>query len=165
MASRCIKFRFKAIPIDQQLAKLQEICVKESIKLSNEVMVTLLSQGDLRKSINSLQSLHNVSTIPEVLPMPQSVCSELFEVVKFSNNLLEVLRVTNKILSDGWPFDELLKGLLKEALELKDQVKIAMIFEVLAKADEGINLNGSELQIIEAVSNIFYVLHSKQEAA
>jgi hypothetical protein len=128
------------------------------------VVVALLSQGDLRKSINSLQSLHNVNTIAEVLPMPQSVCTELFEVLKFSNNLQEVLRVIRKILSDGWPFDELLKGLLKETLQLKDPIKTAMIFEVLAKADEGINLNGSELQIIEAVSNIFYVLHSKQDA-
>jgi|JI6StandDraft_1071083.scaffolds.fasta_scaffold02104_3 hypothetical protein len=35
-----------------------------------------------------------------------------------------------------------------------------MIFEVLARADLNINRRGSQIQIIAAVSDIFYVLHS-----
>lgn len=76
-------------------------------------MVSLLSQGDLRKSINSLQSLHNVNTVPEILPMPQSVCSDLFETLKLSNNLQSVIDAINEVINEGWPFDELLRGMLR----------------------------------------------------
>jgi replication factor C subunit 2/4 len=35
VASRCVKFRFKPIPVEIQLKKLEEICVSEGIKNMN----------------------------------------------------------------------------------------------------------------------------------
>lgn len=92
--------------------------------------------------------------------MPQRICSDLFEVLKHSNNLGEVLRQTNEILLQGWPSDEILKSLLNEACMLPDYRKAAMIFEILAKADFNINRRGSQVQILATVSDIFYILHS-----
>jgi replication factor C subunit 2/4 len=160
LTSRCVKFRFRPVPVEEQIAKLEEICQKEKITIGREIIESLLSQGDLRKSINSLQSLHNVNTVPEILPIPQQVCSKLFETLKYSNNLGEVLRQTNELLLQGWPADELLRAMLNESTTLGDNKKIAMIFEVLARADLNINRRGSQIQIIAAVSDIFYVLHS-----
>jgi replication factor C subunit 2/4 len=112
LTSRCVKFRFRPVPVEEQIAKLEEICQKEKITIGREIIESLLSQGDLRKSINSLQSLHNVNTVPEILPIPQQVCSKLFETLKYSNNLGEVLRQTNELLLQGWPADELLRAML-----------------------------------------------------
>lgn len=57
--SRCANFRFSPIsPIHIQ-KKLTNICEKENLTFDNGVLecVSLLSKGDLRKSINFLQSL------------------------------------------------------------------------------------------------------------
>lgn len=57
--SRCANFRFSPIsPIHIQ-KKLEYICAKESLTYDKDVLdtISLLSKGDLRKSINFLQSL------------------------------------------------------------------------------------------------------------
>jgi hypothetical protein len=71
-----------------------------------------------------------------------------------------VLRKTNSLLEQGWPSDELLRAMLTEATLLTESRKVAMIFEVLARTDMNINRRGSQIQIVAAVSDIFYILHS-----
>lgn len=58
LSSRCIKFRFKEIPMDSQTLKLAEICRNENINYTNEHLEFLISvsDGDLRKSTNMLQT-------------------------------------------------------------------------------------------------------------
>ena len=68
LASRCAKFRFQ--PVDQvdALARLQHIAKAEHLDTSDDVLKFLIdfSEGDLRKSINLLQSAHRfVSQQPE----------------------------------------------------------------------------------------------------
>jgi hypothetical protein len=36
-----------------------------------------------------------------------------------------------------------------------------MIFEVLARTDMNINRRGSQIQIIAAISDVFYILHPR----
>lgn len=43
---------------------------------------------------------------------------------------------------------------------MEDNRKMSMIFEVLARADFNVNRRGSQVQIVAAVSDIFYILHS-----
>lgn len=56
LGSRCVKFRFKPIPLDAQVKKLEEICQAESIKYESSALESLIeiSNGDLRKSVNLL---------------------------------------------------------------------------------------------------------------
>jgi len=67
LASRCIKFRFKSIPVDVQFKKLEEICQKEGVGLDKKSLELLVMKGDLRQSINSLQSLSKISNVTEYL--------------------------------------------------------------------------------------------------
>lgn len=59
LASRCVKFRFSAISEEAQKERLQMICEKEGINIeSDKVLDSLISisEGDLRRSINTLQT-------------------------------------------------------------------------------------------------------------
>lgn len=53
-----MKFRFKPIPESAQIKKLETICAAEGITHAEGALETLIevSRGDLRKSVNLLQS-------------------------------------------------------------------------------------------------------------
>ena len=64
LASRCVKFRFSPIGQDAQKERLLKICETESVKIeSNEVIDKLITitDGDLRRSINTLQTCASFS--------------------------------------------------------------------------------------------------------
>ena len=59
LASRCVKFRFSPIGDDAQKERLSLICKGENIALESTSVLDLLidiSEGDLRRSINTLQT-------------------------------------------------------------------------------------------------------------
>ena len=52
------------------MEKLKSICQSEDVKIEEKQLTNLLEKGDLRQSINSLQSLHKLKNIPsEMLPI------------------------------------------------------------------------------------------------
>ncbi|CAJ0927428.1 unnamed protein product, partial [Mesorhabditis belari] len=57
--SRCAKFRFKPLPVESQFNRLNSICQQEGISFDKEALVKLIEvcEGDLRKSITSLQAV------------------------------------------------------------------------------------------------------------
>lgn len=59
LASRCSKFRFKSLDEDSALARLQYICKEEHTQLDSAILREILtvSEGDLRRAINYLQSV------------------------------------------------------------------------------------------------------------
>ncbi|KAH8815119.1 P-loop containing nucleoside triphosphate hydrolase protein [Xylogone sp. PMI_703] len=58
LASRCSKFRFKSLDQGNATKRVEEIALKEGVKLENGVSDTLIkcADGDLRKAITFLQS-------------------------------------------------------------------------------------------------------------
>jgi len=59
LASRCVKFRFSAISQEAQKDRLNLICDRENIKIESPKVLDALidiSEGDLRRSINTLQT-------------------------------------------------------------------------------------------------------------
>ena len=59
LASRCVKFRFSPIAREAQIERLQLICQKEGVEVADASVFNALvdiSQGDLRRSINMLQT-------------------------------------------------------------------------------------------------------------
>lgn len=57
--SRCANFRFNPIPTKQIFNVLEKICINEKLNYNEESLVVIgtLCKGDLRKSINLLQSI------------------------------------------------------------------------------------------------------------
>jgi len=59
LTSRCVKFRFSPIAKDAQIERLQMICEREGVQVQSEDVFKSLvdiSAGDLRRSINMLQT-------------------------------------------------------------------------------------------------------------
>jgi len=59
LASRCVKFRFSPIAKEAQMDRLKLICEREGVEVSGDDVFNSLidiSQGDLRRSINMLQT-------------------------------------------------------------------------------------------------------------
>lgn len=63
LSSRCIKFRFNEIPVEQQTESLRTICNSEKVLFENDALLRLvtISKGDLRRSTNLLQTLAKVN--------------------------------------------------------------------------------------------------------
>lgn len=61
--SRCAVFRFKPLDENSVIEYLKEVCAKENIKSNDSALkaVFTVSQGDLRKALNVLQSAASVS--------------------------------------------------------------------------------------------------------
>ena len=38
LTSRCVKFRFRPVPVEEQIAKLEEICQKEKIEIGRNII-------------------------------------------------------------------------------------------------------------------------------
>ena len=95
VASRCVKFRFKPIPTDVQLNKLEEICRAEKVNLNKSDLINLLEKGDLRQSINSLQSFHSLHLVPlNLLPTPIQYCEKLINAVFTASNIKQVYQIS-----------------------------------------------------------------------
>ena len=59
LQSRCTRFKFVQIPFDAAFMRIQKICEAENINLTTDAIraVFRLSQGDMRRIVNMLQSL------------------------------------------------------------------------------------------------------------
>ncbi|KAI8987407.1 P-loop containing nucleoside triphosphate hydrolase protein [Mycotypha africana] len=64
ITSRCAKFRFKSLPVNDLEQRLQMIADKEKVYLAPKALQTIIdcSGGDLRKAITLLQSGYNLAT-------------------------------------------------------------------------------------------------------
>ena len=90
--SRCANFRFSPISSHHVEKKLEVICKKENLDYEQNVLLTisLLSKGDLRKSINFLQSLSlQSSNITVEMCYKLAGVPSLTEVIDIMNTLLD----------------------------------------------------------------------------
>ena len=89
IVSRCAKFRFNALSEESQINHLNEIAKEENMKINSSIInkIQKVSQGDLRKSINLLQTLSNIK--PSLLneDLIDEVCGIIPEdvIIEFMN--------------------------------------------------------------------------------
>jgi len=87
LQSRCVRLRFSPLPKDIMLDYLTTITTKEKMQISEDGLLTVirLSKGDLRRSINTIQSISvsklfaDGDTICNILGVPK--ISEIKEIV------------------------------------------------------------------------------------
>lgn len=60
LQSRTTRFKFKQIPRADAVGRLKQICKDEKINITDEALgdVTKISDGDMRKMVNTLQNIH-----------------------------------------------------------------------------------------------------------
>lgn len=170
LTSRCSKFRFRSLNVEIGLNRLKFIAENENVKINDEVLIKILkiSNGDLRKSVNLLQSVSSMGdevdnkSIDELFGYPSDEIiksllkllqdGEIDEIVSFTEN--ELLRKgysTSNIL-------QLLNDVLLSSTELNcdKKNKVALIlYESDVKVAEGCNEN---IQLLSCLLKLGVVL-------
>lgn len=173
LASRCAKFRFRPLSIDGLQSRLTLIRDLEGVKgVDQEVIDALVevSQGDMRRAITFLQSIHrlygneiNVESVYMVSgAVPKKEIQEVLTVCK-SNSFPQLQSFVNKVCCDGYSacqfFDQLLSHIIDQP-ELSNTQKSTMI-DAIAKADQCLVDGADEfLQLFSVLSVIMKTLCS-----
>ena len=129
--SRCANFRFSPISSHHVEKKLEVICKKENLDYEQNVLLTisLLSKGDLRKSINFLQSLSLQSShITVEMCYKLAGVPSLAEVIDIMNTLLDPTidynnttdKVNKFIKFQGYSLSTVLKEIISYLLSNAD---------------------------------------------
>lgn len=120
---RCAKFRFSPINSIHIQKKISEICEKENLNYDTNVIETIsyLSRGDLRKSINFLQSLslqtdhitldicYKIAGVPSILEVKEIIETLLDPNINFDKTNMKIDQL---IKSQGYSLSIVLKELV-----------------------------------------------------
>ncbi|CAM0142000.1 unnamed protein product [Umbelopsis sp. WA50703] len=117
LTSRCAKFRFKPLPVQNVEERIQMVCSEEGVQIEPEATKSLIqaSDGDLRKAIMFLQSgakLHagekiSASSINEMAGIiPPDAMSSL-TAAWYSTEYNEISTVVNNIMNSGFSAEQI----------------------------------------------------------
>jgi replication factor C subunit 2/4 len=149
IASRCAKYRFSPLTRDTQLARLKFIGEKEKLTVDEGVMNFLIdiSEGDLRRSINLLQSISQLGSdlmTPQVINdicgiIPVEDVEALFNSAR-TMNTDNVIKTADEFFYSGYDLRQLLVQLNELVVNRRDlteeeKIKICEIIQ-----DSEINL-------------------------
>lgn len=148
LTSRCSKFRFKPLSVETIQARLQEICQKEDINITEEAMENLinLSEGDMRKAITYLQSVSrlkaeaeiNADDIMEITgAIPSKIIHSLMTACQ-SSSYDKLEKAVQNIISNGYSGTQFLNQIHDEIIVMVDidDNKKSVILEKLAVCDK-----------------------------
>jgi len=168
IASRCAKFRYKPLSQEAMTGRLKYISEAEDIKVGPEALFALIqvSEGDMRKSINLLQTAQKLLSSGRLLTaenvhevsgvIPTKVVTDLLAACK-SNSFHNIEEAAQEIVLAGYPVDQLLKQLqpaVVEDGEISDTHKSKICIN-LAEADKKLVDGADEyLQLIAVLSFI-----------
>lgn len=144
--SRCIEFKFNPITERDMVKRLKYIAKEEKIKVSSSILKVIykVSQGDLRKGINILQSvsLNNITSKKscyKIMGYPtEEEIQELINVlvddtINFNDSLI---KVNDIILANGYSINIILKELSPHLISMiDDEKRYASILSNLADLD------------------------------
>lgn len=75
-------------------------------------------------------------------------------------DIKEVYQVGQDLAMEGYACDEILNALSRVVLEKEaNQRKMAIMLEILSKAEESLLLGATELPLIEVITSIYYVIN------
>ncbi|KAL7719067.1 Replication factor C subunit [Entamoeba marina] len=121
ISSRCIKFRFNALPNNVVMGRLNTICENENFKVLPEALnaVALLSEGDLRYAIGLLQKLSqgiNRSITPQDISnvagvVPSRCVAELIKCCKSGDITALYYNILGVVVELNYTADSILNQL------------------------------------------------------
>ncbi|VDL69501.1 unnamed protein product [Nippostrongylus brasiliensis] len=141
LASRCAKFRFKPLPMESQLERMEFICKHEGVNIDRKILELLITlcEGDLRRSINYLQSVSCRENITNDFVLSMIGQVDLKHVVRLVNachspDIERVLAALEEIRREGHAGIPLISLLYDQLLEDDDltEMQKSAIFEKMA---------------------------------
>jgi len=148
--SRCAMFRFSPLPKDAALAKLREIAQKEGIEVTEDGLEAIweISQGDMRKAINTLQAAAAVSK--------KITADVVYRTVGYVEPR-EILELISTLVHSGFlkARDKLRQIMYEYGVSGKDILKIfqrELMKGTIETTDEG------KIELMELASDIDYRL-------
>ena len=145
IASRCAQFRFGSLSKESQLQRLKFICNEEKICIPDNILnlLQIVSDGDLRRSINLLQSISQLDSdlINEDIVMdicgiiPNDVIKDLISDCK-EKNVDGIVESVKNFISCGYDLKILINQLSNFfAQDNISEDKKFKIFEILLDKD------------------------------
>jgi replication factor C subunit 3/5 len=146
--SRCSNFRFNPIYKNEIINFIKNIAIKENISITDKALdvISEISNGDLRKGINFLQSISMKSSF-----IDDNICYEtagiptnneinlIYNLLTNNNNINDIYNEINKIIKfNGYSLDIILQYLTIEILKDKNIKNKANILSELADLENKI---------------------------
>jgi len=170
LSSRCVKFRFKPISLESQIERLKYICELEGVKYDLEALRTLIEvcEGDLRKSINLLQSasllfdktIDNQSIIDISGIVPSKEIDNVFDKIK-EGDINNLMKAVDNLLLEGYSPDQIINQYLEQVLGnvYLTEIKKARILEKIAECEQALNEGGKDdLQLYNLFSSSLWIM-------
>ena len=142
LASRCAKFRFKPLPLEDMIARLRLIAGAEGVVIDQVSMnrILELSEGDLRKAVTTLQAVFNITgcskdntrkiVLADVEEMSGNVPDHALDslVASFSSNKVDVVKLSlENLLAEGYPALQILKTLSVRLIKMNEETELSGI--------------------------------------
>ena len=171
ISSRCQKFRFDKITVDNIVKRLEEICNIEKIVVSSDVLneIARLADGGMRDAINLLDQLvsykGNDITINDVYDISGVVSYEIiYELLlsSYNRDVTSIVKIFDNINQSGKNISKFIEEvilLLKDVLVYKNTTDYSLILEKLDKVKDISNLYDNKL-IYSYVNELNNVLNN-----
>ena len=180
IASRCAKFRFKPLPEEAMVARLTHISEQEGVDIAPDALSEMmrLTEGDMRRAIQMLQSLHQLHggrIEPQVVrdisgALPTTTVSRVFAVCR-TQNFDEMTKLVEELIADGYPAAQLASQMLEALLTGEGEAKLhsaqkAKISIKIAEVDKALVDGADEyLQLTALLADTMAALRMKVPAA
>lgn len=168
--SRCCIYQLNKISLDNIISKLIDICIQENINYELEGIkkIALISNGDLRQAIQSLETvfigfeiikIENIDKICDVFFINHII--KIVEDIYKQNNFQNILNKLNMLLEFGYSFVDIIQyffTIIKQNDTLDNKHKLLMIKELSLINIRVINGIQSKLQLIQLLDNLYKVI-------
>jgi replication factor C subunit 2/4 len=174
--SRCVKFRFKPIDLEQTNKKLRYIANKENMDITEDAIKTIYdtSNGDMRKAITLLQNLNylnkQINTNDVCLMacvIPNNALMNIINIcTETGDSANKIANLTNNLIRDGYPLTNILEQLVHEIAKndkLTDKMKSIICLHI-ANTEQRLTCGADEymqlLSVFMCIKNISNDLRS-----
>jgi replication factor C subunit 3/5 len=170
LKSRCMIFRFSPIPIQVHFQKLKTICDIENVNINKDALSTIISlvEGDMRKSINLIQSIYTALKITNKQIMVNDVYKQIgYPSISDKKKIIDILFDKNINLSEtiikisilksklGLTTNDILKDIsLILVKEYYDMPNITKIFDILGTLENYMSISFNDTIMLANIISV-----------
>uniref|UniRef100_A0A7S2RGI0 AAA+ ATPase domain-containing protein n=1 Tax=Eucampia antarctica TaxID=49252 RepID=A0A7S2RGI0_9STRA len=146
LASRCAKFRFKPLPPDSMMARLETISKAEGCDSVNLEEILRLCKGDMRRAVMTLQSAHTLGGSVDIAEMvglpPPSLISNLVQKLLQQSPFDQMELCVKDLISEGFAVPYIIQSFWEQLAQLPQEqlsdIDKATIAIKIAEADKNL---------------------------